>query len=485
MLYRRRLVPALFLIVPMVFPSVLSAAQLRVGSAQIDITPDRPTALDGQMHVRIAREAATPLTAGVVIIEAAEEGQAREQAVLISCDLVHIHPDVLAAVREKITSRIPDIASDRIVITATHTHTAPVTGEGKYDIPTEGVMQPHEYVQFLSDRLAEATAQAWQARRPAKVGWGQGHAAVGQNRRAVYADGSAQMYGSTQAEQFRGLEAREEHTVDVLFFWDMEDRLIAAAIDVACPAQEMESLSVIHADYWHPVRQTIRQEFGDQVVILGWIGAAGDVSPHAMYEKAADERLYKLRGTSRLEELGRRIVHAFREAYEVAARDVRNDVPFRHAVEELVLPYRIITAEEADAARTAMEKVADDPAQRWSFLWHQRVVFRFERQQAGIEDNFKMELHVLRIGDVAVAFNPFELFAEYGLRMKARSPAVQTFVVQLAGAGAYSGGYLPTENAVRGGGYSAVPQSTLVGPEGGQMLVDRTVELIGRLWAGP
>jgi len=482
---RRKFLVSFLLFAPGLFAVAANAAELHVGAARIDITPDRPVALDGQRHLRISREAATPITAAAVVIDATGEGQAREQAVLISCDLVHIHPDVLKAVREKVALRVAEIAPDRIVMTATHTHTAPVTGEGKYDIPAEGVMQPREYVEFLSDRITEMVAEAWRTRRPAKVGWGQGHAAVGQNRRAVYADGSAQMYGNTQIPQFRGLEAREEHAVDVLFFWDAEDRLIAAAIDVWCPAQEMESLSVIHADYWHPVRETIRKDFGDQVVILGWIGAAGDVSPHAMYAKAADERLYKLRGTTRLEELGRRITQAVHEAYETASRDVRTDVPFRHAVEETALPYRIITPEEAEAARAEMEKFADRPEERWNFLWHQRVVFRFERRQAGIQDNFTMELHVLRVGDVAVAFNPFELFTEYGLRMKARSPAVQTFVVQLAGAGAYSGGYLPTEEAIRGGGYSAVPQSTLVGPEGGQILVDRTVDLIGRLWTGP
>jgi hypothetical protein len=40
------------------------------------------------------------------------------------------------------------------------------------------------------------------------------------------------------------------------------------------------------------------------------------------------------------------------------------------------------------------------------------------------------------------------------------------------------GTYLPTERAVRGGGYSAVVHSGQVGPEGGQVLVDRTVEAI-------
>ena len=62
--------------------------------------------------------------------------------------------------------------------------------------------------------------------------------------------------------------------------------------------------------------------------------------------------------------------------------------------------------------------------------------------------------------------------------MKARSKAVQTFVVQLVG----SGTYLPTEKAIRGGHYSTVVHSSLVGPEGGNVLVDQTVNIINSLW---
>jgi len=89
-----------------------------------------------------------------------------------------------------------------------------------------------------------------------------------------------------------------------------------------------------------------------------------------------------------------------------------------------------------------------------------------------------MELHVLRLGDVAVCTNSFELFTDYGIRMKARSEAVQTFVVQLVGPGTY----LPTEKAIRAGHYSAVVHSSLVGPEGGNVLVERTVNILNSLW---
>jgi hypothetical protein len=52
-------------------------------------------------------------------------------------------------------------------------------------------------------------------------------------------------------------------------------------------------------------------------------------------------------------------------------------------------------------------------------------------------------------------------------------------VIQLAG----PGGYLPTARAARHGGYGAVIQGSRIGPEGGQVLVDRTVDTLRALWA--
>ena len=92
---------------------------------------------------------------------------------------------------------------------------------------------------------------------------------------------------------------------------------------------------------------------------------------------------------------------------------------------------------------------------------------------------FGMELHVVRLGDTAFAGNPFELFLDYGQRIKARSPAKHTFLVQLSGD---RGGYLPSERAVRGGGYGALPVNGKVGPEGGRALVEATLREIGSLW---
>jgi len=206
-----------------------------------------------------------------------------------------------------------------------------------------------------------------------------------------------------------------------------------------------------------------------------------------MYRKAADERMRRLRGLSRLEEIARRIVQAVDDVYEVVKDERQTDVPLIHKVETLRLPMRLVSEVEYAEARAAVEQAAEQMAAdpkaadrvHRRMMWYEVTVQRYQRQQTDLKPTHEMELHALRIGDAVVCTNAFELFIEYGIRIKARSKAVQTFVVQLAGPGTY----LPTAKAVRGGHYSAIVHSSLVGPEGGQMLVDRTVALIDSLWA--
>ena len=462
-------------------PGMLHAAELWVGAASRDITPDQPVALDGQRHVRISKKPDTPISATALALESRDGEQVLDQAIIVSCDIVAIRQGILNKVRDKVKPRLADFDVSRLFLAATHTHTAPVTLEGRYTLPETGIMKPAEYAEFMTDRVAEAIVESWEKRQIGKVGWGLGHAVVAQNRRVAYADGSAAMYGSTNTERFRGIEGYEDHGLDVLFVWDGEDRMIATAIAVPCPAQEVGGQRSINADFWHPVRETLRERYGPDLHVLGLTGASGDQSPRPMYRKAAEDRMHKLRGLTRLEELARRIVSGWEEAYEVASKDIRSDVLLRHSVQQIELPHRKVTEAEAAAARVQAAKYADDASQRWNYLWNQRVVDRYQDQQVNGIGKLPMELHVLRLGEVAIATNEFELFTDFGIQIKARSPAVQTFVVQLTG----SAGYLPTERAVRGGGYSAVIQSSRVGPKGGQVLVERTVDAMTELWEAP
>ena len=82
------------------------------------------------------------------------------------------------------------------------------------------------------------------------------------------------------------------------------------------------------------------------------------------------------------------------------------------------------------------------------------------------------------MGDIVFATNPFELFLDFGDRIKGRSKALQTFVVELAG----DATYLPTERSMQGGSYGAFIAGTAVGPEGGQQIVEATVAAIDELF---
>jgi len=466
----------------------VSAAELLVGTAIGDITPKEPVALEGQFRLRIARTVETPITVNVIALESRENGVSRDAAVLVSCDLVFIPSEVLRRVRQAVHERLPDLDPTRVFLNGTHTHTAPVVTPGKYRLPSQGVMPVEQYQSFLVSRVAEAVVQAWTGRRVGSFTWGLGQAVVAYNRRAAYADGRAQMYGPTNVARFRNLEGYEDHDVNVLFFWT-GDKLAGMVVNLSCTSQEVESRSAINADYWDPVRRALRERYGESLCIVGQAGAAGDQSPHLMYRKAADERMRQLRGLSRLEEIARRIVAAVDDAYQVVKNDRHADVPLIHKMETIQLPMRLVTPKEYEEAKAAvaqaetlMEKDPNTSAQEYRRMkWYEATVNRFERQQTDPKPALEVEVHVLRLGDVALCTNPFELFTDYGIRIKARSKAVQTVVVQLAG----EGSYLPTEKAVRGGHYSAVVESNLVGPEGGQLLVDRTVNIIDSLWAKP
>ncbi|MBP86588.1 MAG: hypothetical protein CMJ64_07730 [Planctomycetaceae bacterium] len=475
---RTRVNHAIAVILCTVGATQVDSAELLVGGASVSITPKLPVALTGQMRTRIARSVESEVIATALALETKGDNQSIDQAIFVSCDLVAIREGIAEKVRASLKDQIPDFDAGKLVLNATHTHTAPVMIEGKYELPAEGVMKPAEYVEFLCDRVAGAAVTAWKRRKPGRVAWGLGHAVVTQNRRSVYAGGRAQMYGRTGAADFRGFEGYEDHGVEVLFFWDADEKLTATAINVACPSQEVEGRSAVNADFWHEVRLALRRRFGDEFRVLAWTGAAGDQSPHLMYRKRAEERMRELRGLTRLQELSSRIVQAWDEAYAGARQDIRRDVLFTHNVKQIELPVRPVTDKEFAHAKSQVEVLSKDPKNRWRVRWEQAVVDRYEQQQTGDVAPYKMELHVIRLGDVAIATNDFELFTDFGIQMKTRSKALQTFIVQLAGAGSY----VPTRKAVDGGGYSAIVESSVVGPQGGQVLVERTVEAINKLW---
>ena len=458
--------------------SLSSASELHIGSASVSITPDQPVALNGQMRTRISTAVTAPVMASALALESRDGDTSRDVAILISCDICLVREGLRQMVRERVQKQLPGFDTSKIVLSATHTHTAPVLREGIYRLPDDGIMRPAEYSEFFADRVAEVAVKAWNQRTTGTAGWGMAHAAVAYNRRTVYADGHATMYGSTSSVEFRAIEGYEDHGIEVLYFWDDNNKLTATAINVACPSQEVESGKTIDADFWHQVRNELQRKHGKDLVVLTWTGAAGDQSPHLRFRKRAEDRMRKLRGLSRLDEISRRIVRAWEEALEGAEQEKHSDAQLTHVVKTIELPLRQITLAEITETKAKLAKASADPDLFRMQVWYQNAVDRYEAQLAGTAKPYQMELHAVRLGDIAITTNDFELFTQYGIQMKARSPALQTFVIQLAG----SGTYVPTARAAFGGGYSAIIESNVVGAEGGQVLTEETVQTLNSLW---
>jgi len=193
----------------------------------------------------------------------------------------------------------------------------------------------------------------------------------------------------------------------------------------------------------------------------------------------------RLRGLDHAQEVARRVVAAFDDVAPVIARDIRGDVSLVHLVRQVDLPARMVTPAEYEAAKKTCDEM-DAKQVKGHREWYWRgyqglIVERYLAQQKGQWKTFPIEMHVLRLGDVAIATNPFELFLDYGIQIQARSAAPQTILIELASPAGYAG-YVPTPRAVQAGGYSAEVLVNMVGPEGAQVLVDRTVETIGELF---
>ena len=93
----------------------------------------------------------------------------------------------------------------------------------------------------------------------------------------------------------------------------------------------------------------------------------------------------------------------------------------------------------------------------------------------------KIILQAFRVGELAVAAIPFEVFTETGLELKARSPFKDTFTIELANGG-YA--YLPTPEQHELGGYETWLGTNRVEKEATRKIVPQVLGLFAQLQAG-
>ena len=497
---------------------------LKFGWSEKSITPDKKISLAGQFAERISQYVEKPLTVTAMAVDSGED-----HVVLVSCDLGSTGYSLVKAVRENIAGKIPGLDPMKVVLSAIHTHTGPVypstrrlpeavgTGSkfmlqdilpaGKKYVEKENISAnpeiatKQEVMELLVKQISAAVAEAWENRKPGSFTNAFGRAVVGMCRRATYSDGSAQMWGDTNTAMFVGLEGGNDSGIELLYVFDEAKKLTGIVANLACPAQCVQHRLFVSPDFWGEVKMLLRKHFGEEIFLLAQCSAAGDQCPVDLVrwvepesdlddpnckrsnppKRKADPSMFDLAG---MRKTGKRIAREIIDLYEEGLDEAVSDVPFEHHVHSMQLPLRRVTMSEVAAARRAIREYLNDHPGDVDFndaahlQVHLGILRRAELQE--VLEVLPSEVHVIRMGTVAFATNPFELFLDYGNQIKARSLAEQTFLVQLC-CGAE--GYLPTKKAEMGGHYSAFVSSGNVGHIGGEQLVRETLQDINGMFS--
>lgn len=502
---------------------LLAASPLKIGWGKADVTPAGPTMLHGQMGNRLAEKVLDPLSTTVLALD---DGKTR--ILMISLDHCGLDTYLLKAVRSSIQKAI-GIAPEKIITFVTHTHTAPQYGAV---IPLKDCMKPFKpvgkgkimgkgncgidvaqmkkkypdfvdsemYFEFLVKQITSAAVQAWKSRTPGKVAYGMGSAAIGECRRLTLDKVGGWMYALEDDPRVLHAEGHVDNSLNVLATYTPQGQLTGLVINLACPSQVSEAWKVVSADYWNEVREKVADRYGKNVHILPQCSPAGDLSPHKILNRRADERMMLLKqqqnkalpnwkwatrvydhdyGMARRREIARRILNALDDVLPVIGPTAKNDLIFKHVCRKLALPPRLITAQEAaKAAKTAKFLEAhfkkEGTVYDGSLPGQLGVVERYKNPPKA----FDMELHTVRLGDVVFATNPFELYLDYADRIKGQSRAVQTFLIQLSNG---TGGYLPSFRSGTAG-YGSWPSSVHVNFDGGNIVVRESVKEINALF---
>lgn len=428
-----------------------------VGTAWEEITPVEPIPLLGQQHARLGEYTHDPLTVNAVVF-----ADTKQRVAVVSVD-VCLLPEDLVRTLQRACALTSDIAAESVIITATHTHTAP----SAVDDPV-AVANP-TFLARLEVAIAQSVQQAIDTLEECTLFAGTGvldH--LGWNRRGMRRNGSCQMYwGSWQAD-FVGLEGPRDGEVGVVVARKPDGQIKVVMSSFATHPTCVESEHFYSADLPGEVRRVLRAVLGPEVGVVYLTGTAGNTSPIIMEDNP--NHVQPWRGEAGLVRAG---AYLGGEILKVVAAQVQPiaEPILRHEHQGITIPMR-----EWDT----WADLSVIPENQLAFVERSRKDWpRLMR-----EDNpVPTHVHVVRLGDVALCCNPAELFVEFGLAIKQRSPARVTLLAELTDG--YIG-YVPTPEAIRHGGYSALASSnTRLVADAGWIIVDQTETLLRQAFGNP
>ena len=424
---------------------LMSAAQaepaepLRAGAHAIDITPSKfPVTVNGMFTARQATKAHDRLHARCLVLAA---GKTRIAIVVVDNCLM---PRPLLDKAKALAAKKTGIPAANILISATHTHSAPAT-VGALGCPADAA-----YVKYLPGRIAEGIQLAAANLTPARAGYAVIDAPqYTRCRRWILRPDKvrsdpfgkrtvrAMMHPGHQNPAFTGPAGPIDPDLSILAVQSARGRPIALLANYSMHYYGSPMLS---ADYFGLFARKVEQVLGPKgpgppfVGIMSQ-GTSGDL--HYMDYSQPKKRANMAAYADALANLAC-------EAYKRVK--YQDKVPLVMREKKLTLQVR-----KPDAARLAWaRKIIAEMEKGKKYGTYQRV---YSREQIHLHESpiRELKLQALRIGEVGIVAMPCEVFGITGLKIKARSPLVPTINFELANGAA---GYIPPPEQHVLGGYT-------------------------------
>jgi neutral ceramidase len=454
---------------------------LRVAFAEADVTPEPGRLLAGMPWEEAGEGEHWPLHGRVAVFDDAET-----RIALVALDALALEPATALVWREALAVAA-GLSAHQVLISCTHTHRAPCT------VPAIGGTRDDEYLDFALARLVDAAAAAADRLEVAELrigrvdvpGWSF-------NRRPLYRSGEVGTHGPEWVEDFVRFEGGADSELQVLSALRASDRApLGGLVNFACHPTVVAFDPVYSADFPGPLTEALAKRHGGTFAFLQ--GASGDVSPEDMSAPGRAQH-----GFQRAETMG----HALADAADLAIASAQpvSDPRLSSAVETLEIEQRQPSPEQVRLARWYLEERVgqiDERAFTEEIYGHSYTFYEdlpeiqpwFARDTIALWETQRLsgmrvpsesvEVQALAIGDVAFVAYPAEMFDEFGVGTKARSPFPTTLVCSLANGWH---GYVPTKLAFKHGGYEPrLASSSRLAPDAGDRMVAAGLRLLEKL----
>ncbi len=429
-------------------PSPSSAGEFRVGAAVVDVSPTQfPIAINGGMTSRQATKINTPVNARAIVMS-----QDDVQVALVVVDSCMLPRELLDEAKAMASQRT-GIAADQIMISATHTHTAPAA------MSCLGTDADPEYRVYLRIKLTEAIEQAQSQLEPAQVGWGLANAehytAIRRwirrpDRVASDPFGNptvrANMHAGKEWDDVTGPSGPEDPDLSLIAFQSLDGRPIAVLANLSM--HYFSGQQPVSADYFGLFSDKLASQLSaesnpDARPVVGIMshGCSGDI-----FRKDYTRQTPAEFDSITIDDYAKGLVGLAKEAYQ----DIQYKVPATLAMAEtrLQLDYRVPNQQLLQWAQQVVQEMGDRLPKTTEEVYAREQLYLHEMQTG------QVVVQAIRMGEIAIATTPTETYALTGLKIKLQSPLAQTMVIELANGG---DGYIPPPEQHVLGGYNTWP----------------------------